>query len=140
MKLTVHRCLKKPGLIIRAKTYFLELNSRGLYLIALGNAAMIPPPRSVAHEVVGQAAFNHFDRKFEPKILENEQRIQLGQLEEMANEKHCFFLRREEVKQFKVSAFFDSIRMDIKGGKANITLYAHPEYANVINEIAKSFA
>ncbi len=137
MKLTVHRCLKKPGLIIRAKTYFLELNSRGLYIIALGNAAMMPPPRSVVHEVVGKAAYNHFDKKYEAEILANEQKIQLGQLDDLASAKYSYFLRKEEVQEFKVSSFHDAVRMDIKGGKVKITLFAHPEYGNVVTEIAK---
>ncbi len=138
MKLTVHRCLKKPGLIIRAKTYFLELNTKGLYIVALGNAAMMPPPRSVVHEVVGKAAFNHFDKKYEAEILANEQKIELGQLDELAATKYSYFLRKEDVQQFKVSSFHDAVRVDIKGGKAKITLFAHPEYMKTIHEMAKA--
>jgi len=30
MKHTINRCMKKPGLIDRARTYFVELNEKGL--------------------------------------------------------------------------------------------------------------
>lgn len=138
MKLTVHRCLKRPGLIIRAKTYFLELNTKGLYIIALGNAAMMPVSRNPISQAVGDAAYKHFDTKFETEIARNEQRIELGQMDEMAMEKHSYFLRKDEVREFKVRSIHDAVRVDIKGGKAKITLYVHPEYGSVINEISSA--
>lgn len=138
MKLTVHRCLKRPGLIIRAKTYFLELNTKGLYIVALGNAAMMPVARNPISQVVGEAAYKHFDEKFEVQIAQNEQRILLGQLDEMATEKHSYFLRRDEVQKFEVDMFLDSYRVKIKGGKAKITLFVHPHYKDVISKMVRA--
>lgn len=136
MKLTVHRCLKRPGLIIRAKTYFLELNTKGLYIIALGNAAMMPVTRNPISQAIGDAAYKHYDEKFEVQIAQSEQRIQMGQLDEMATEKHSYFLRKEEVQEFKVEMLNDSVCVKIKGGKAKITLFVHPHYKDVIAEMS----
>lgn len=138
MKLTVDRCLKRPGLIIRAKTYYLELNPKGLYIVALGNAAMMPVARNPISQAVGDAAYKHFDEKFETQIAENEQKIQLGQMEDLVSEKHSYFLRKDEVQEFKVEIFHDSVCVKIKGGKAKITLYAHPHYKDVITEMARA--
>ena len=49
MKIVIPRSYKPPGLIIRAKAYYIEFNGKGLYLVELGNASATPNTRS-AHD------------------------------------------------------------------------------------------
>ena len=136
MKITIHRCLKKPGLIIRAKTYFLELNDKGLYVIALGNATQMPVARGIIEQAAANAAVKYFDSRYEVQIAANEQRIRNGELDQLAAEKYSHFLRKEEVQVFKADQMYDgSVRMRIKGGKLKITLYAPGEYLDKVREM-----
>jgi hypothetical protein len=139
MNITIHRCLKKPGLIIRAKTYFLELNEKGLYVIALGNATQMPVARGVIEQAAANAAVKYFDNRYEKQIAANEQRIRNGELDRLATERHSHFLRREDVQLFKAVQWNDgSVRIRIKGGKLKITLFAPGEYLDKIREMEES--
>lgn len=136
MKITIPRTIKPPGLIIRAKTYYLELNNKGLYIVALGNAAVMPNTRNYFQQVVADSAVKYFDAKYEVEIAANEQRIRNGELDMLAGEKYSYFLRKEEVQTFSAEYFQDGVTVKIKGGKAKLTLHAPAEYAKSIAEIA----
>ena len=92
MSLTIQRCLKKPGIIDRARMFYLEFNEKGLYVIATGKGTQVPTVRGPFAEVIAGKAVNFFIDKFEPEIVANEERIRTGQMETMAEEKHSFFL------------------------------------------------
>lgn len=139
MKISIPRCIKPPGLIIRAKTYFLELNSKGLYMIALGNAAVIPHTRSYFQEAVADAAVNHFSSKYEVKIQENLQRITNGELDQLASGKYSYFLAKNDVQVFSVAPDnFGQVKIDIKGPGVKLKLVAPGEWSAHVNEIARA--
>lgn len=135
MKHTIHRTMKKPGLIDRARTYFLELNEKGLYILALGKATVVPNARGALSQVIADEAVNFMQKKFEVEIVANEQRVAAGKLDEMAAEKHSHFLPANAVTQFRSSKDAMGIRIDIKGPKVSITLYCHPGYATEVQAI-----
>ncbi len=137
MKITIQRCFKKPGLIDRAKNYFLELNDKGLYIIATGNATLMPRTKNMLQEAIANAAVDHFKNKFEVDIVANEKRILNGELDAMANEKMCYFLEKNQVEVFKVAKdSADAIKVSIKGGKAKLDLLVEMDYWIELNEIA----
>lgn len=136
MKISIPRSIKPPGFIIRAKTYFLELNDKGLYIIALGNATVMPNTRNYFQQAVANSAVKYFDAKYEVQIAANEQRLRNGELDTLAAEKYSYFLRKDEVQLFKADYFQDGVTLKIKGGKAKITLHAPAEYADKIHEIS----
>jgi hypothetical protein len=124
--------MKKPGLIDRARTYYLELNDKGLYIIALGKATAVPNVRGALSQVIADEAVNFMQKKFEVEIVANEQRLSNGKLEEMATEKHSHFLPVSQVTRFKSSKDPLGLRIDIKGTKVSITLYCHVGYATEV--------
>lgn len=138
MSLIIHRCLKKPGIIDRARMFYLEFNEKGLYVIATGKGTQVPTVRGPFAEVIAEKAVNFFIDRYEPEIVANEERIRIGQIETMATEKHSFFLSKNEIELFKSSPDIDSIKISIKGNKNSIKLYAHPGYQNVIEAMERS--
>ena len=137
MKITIPRCYKPPGLIIRAKTYYLELNDKGLYAIALGNATAQPVTRSAIQQAVADAAVAYFDQRYEKEIVANETRIMQGQLDQLAAEKRSYFLPKNEIVSFVVSPFGYDFRLRIKGGKANLNLIVAGPYSEQLQKMAQ---
>lgn len=138
MKLVIPRCYKAPGLIIRAKMYYLELNDRGLYMVALGNASATPVVRNPLQQMIADAAVSYFDAKYEKEIVVSEQLIASGQLDQLAAVKHSYFLQKHEVTSFTATPQGqDIINVRIKGGKADLKLQIHSFYGDVIREMMR---
>lgn len=139
MKISIPRCIKPPGLIIRAKTYFLELNDKGLYMIALGNATVMPNTRSYFQQAVADAAVNHFQSKYEVQIQENLQRIRNGELDQLASSKYSYFLAKNDVREFNITPdAYNGARVKIKGNGVKLTLVAPFDAASSLQEMAKA--
>ena len=143
MKYTVDRCMKRPGLIDRARTYYLEFNEKGLYVIAIGKAGQKPYiPRemlvTVAAQALAKPIINKIEEKMEAEIVANEQRLASGQLESMAQEKHSRFLEKGQISQFKLNKQVDTLQLVIKASGFSITLYAHEAYAEQLQQMEQA--
>ena len=141
MKQTVNRCIKKPGLIDRARTYYLELNEKGLYIIAIGKAGQKPNLRqdnlvNIAALSLAKKLNNPFAIKMEEEIVANEERLAKGLMDEMVKEKNSFFLKKNEISIFKNQQEKDAtISTHIRGGKLKITLYSDSAYMEELKKM-----
>lgn len=140
MKLTVNRCLKRPGLIDGARMYYLELNDEGLYLINLGRSTIAAPQSAdFISQAIANKALNIIQNKFEKKIHETELRVEKGELKELAKEKHSYFFSNNDIAVYNFRMVNDgSIQIEIKGGKTNMKLYAHSSYGRIIQSIKQT--
>jgi hypothetical protein len=138
MKITVTRCYKPPGLIVRAKMYYLELNDKGLYMIELGNASAMPRTRNQLQQMVAEAAVDYFDAKYEKDIVVTEQRLQNGELDQLATEKRSYFLQKNEVTTFTAVPQGHDISVRIKGGKADLKLIVSGSFGQSIQEMMRT--
>lgn len=137
-KITVARCYKPPGLIVRAKMYYLELNDKGLYMIELGNASATPVTRNALQQMVADAAVEYFDAKYEKEIVVTEQRLRNGELDQLATEKRSYFLQKSEVKTFTAVAQGHDLSVRIKGGKADLKLVVLGNFGTSIQEMMRA--
>lgn len=122
MKIVIPRSYKPPGLIIRAKAYYIEFNDKGLYLVELGNASATPNTRSALQTYIAEKAVSYFDAKYEKGYLIVEERLRNGDLDQLVTEKRSYFLRKDEVKQFSFVSSGGQLDVRIKGGKADLKL------------------
>lgn len=122
MKITIPRCYKPPGLIIRAKAYYIEFNDKGLYLVELGNASATPNTRGALQTYIAEKAVSYFDEKYEKDYLMVEERLRNGELDQLVTENRSYFLRKDEVKKFAVTLAGNDFDLRIKGGKADLKL------------------
>jgi hypothetical protein len=138
MKITIPRCYKPPGLIIRAKAYYIELNDKGLYLIELGNASATPNTRGALEGYIAEKAVAYFDAKYEKDYLITEERLRNGELDQLATEKRSYFLRKEEIKKFSVSPSGIDFDVRVKGGKADLKLLVASSNKESIQQMAEA--
>ncbi len=139
MNLIVNRTMKKPGLIDRARTYYLELSDLGLYIIALGKAGQKPHLRSNlvnnAAQALVKGIVHSIELKMEEEIVANEARIAAGNNKEMVLEKKSYFLTKNQISNFNVSNDGEFLKINIKGEKVALTLFADPAYKEEIQAI-----
>jgi hypothetical protein len=133
MSNVIHRCIKRPGLIDRARTYYLELNTKGLYILCLGNATQeIPRSGDFVANAIATQAVNFIANQYEKKIRETETQIQTSGIDGVAQEKHSHFLLPSEIENFEFNLLSDnSLRIKIKSGKLKITLFADGYYSRI---------
>lgn len=130
MEYTINRSIKRPGLIVGARTMFIQLNDQGLYVICLGNATQSPKPSNdLIVNFVADKAVDFFQNRYEKKIRETEARIKSENLDDLAKGKLCYFIPLEQVTLFKTSIEADSsLKIHMKGGKLNMKVYTHQYY------------
>lgn len=139
MKISIPRCYKPPGLIVRAKMYYLELNDKGLYMIELGNASAMPNTRNALQQMVADKAVAYFDAKYEKDIVATEQRLHNGELDQLATEKRSYFLQKQEVGTFtSVVDGSGILHVRIKGGKADLKLQMDAGFGESIREMMRA--
>ncbi len=140
MSLIIHRCIKRPGLIEGARTYYLELNNDGLHIICLGNATQeVPSSGNIASDIIAGKAINFIANRYEKKIREMEDRIQKEGVNVISKEKKSHFLTTSQIEIFEFTMLNDgSIRIKIKGGKAKLTLFAHQYYGRTLQNMKQS--
>lgn len=133
----IARCLKRPGLIDRAKTYRLVHNSKGLYLICLGNSTVDTPAGkgSVAGVIAGKV-IDKMAEKFEKTAQETEARIEKEGLDTMAKTKKSYYVPAQKIESFvhKPGANGTST-VDIKGEGVKMRLWVHSSYDNDLQHI-----
>lgn len=116
MNYSISRCIKPPGLLQRALTYYIELNENGLYLICLGKATVQPVTRDPLSQVVANQAVKFFDKRYEKEIAKNEEQLKTMGTNEMAKNKNCFLLPIENISSFKIKIMGNrSIQIKLKG-------------------------
>lgn len=140
MKLTVNRCLRRPGLLDGARTFYIELNDQGLFLISLGRSTIAAPKSAdIISQAIANKALDMIQNKFEKKIREVEVKLENGELLSLVNTKHSHFLKPDEVDVFDFTMLNDgTVQINIKGGKAKMKLYAHSSYGRIIQSIKQS--
>jgi hypothetical protein len=138
MKYSISRCTKPPGLIIRALTYYLELNEKGLYLICLGNATAQPVTHDIISAAIADGAVKFFDNRYEKQIKKNEEQLLTLGAEKMVNTRHSHFFELNTLKALKVSQLTNGmIQIEIKGPK-KIKLQCHPHFHSIALSIAQT--
>jgi hypothetical protein len=137
MEYTINRSVKRPGLIVGARTMFIQLNDKGLYVICLGNATQTPrPTNDLIVNLVADKAVDFFQNRYEKKIRETEARIKTESLDDLAKGKLCYFIPTNEITFFKASIEPDShLKIQMKGGKLNMKVYTHPYYQQIAESI-----
>lgn len=136
MNYVIHRCVKPPGLIIRALTYYLELNDQGLYIICLGNATAQPNTHDIISEVIADQAVKFFDKRYEKEIKKNEEILQKDGVEKSLKNKRSYFLTPKQISDFKVTQLnSNQIKIVIKGD-TKITLVCNGYYIGIANAIS----
>lgn len=140
MKITVNRCLRKPGLLDGARSFYLELNDNGLYIINLGRSTIaVPQSADIISQAIANKALDIIQNKFEKRIRETELRIENGELKSLAQEKHSCFLTPDKIEDFNFVNLSDgSVQISIKGEKIKMKLYAHVSYQRIIQSIKES--
>lgn len=143
MKYTINRCMKMPGLIDRARTYFLELNDKGLYIIAIGKAGLEPNIRqdnltNIAAMAIAKKINSPIARKMEEEILTNEERLQNGKMEEIVREKKSYFLTTNDIVSFKTTNQGKTTKINIKGKGMKIELHVDNSYSDQISGISNA--
>ncbi len=133
----IHRCIKKPGLIDRARTFYLELNDKGLYIICLGNTTQeVPRSGDLVAHAIATKAIHFIANRYEKKIKATEEQIQTKGVDEMVQTKHSYLFSKSEVEIFDFIVLSDqSIQIKIKGPKQKITLYADAYYGRTAQNI-----
>lgn len=140
MSLIIHRCIKRPGLIEGARTFYLELNNEGLHIICLGNATQeVPGSGNIAADIIAGKAINFIANRYEKKIREAEERIQKEGVSILSKEKKSYFLTPAQIEVFDFSVLNDgTIKINIKGGKAKLTLFAHQYYGRTLQNMKQT--
>jgi len=140
MSLIVHRCIKRPGLIEGARTFYLELTEEGLHIICLGNATQeVPSSGNIASDIIAGKAINFIANRYEKKIRETEERIQKEGVSTVSKENKSFFLTPSQIEIFDFTMLNDgTIQIKIKGGKAKLTLFAHQYYGRTVQNMKQS--
>jgi len=136
----VHRCIKRPGLIEGARTFYLELTEEGLHIICLGNATQeVPSSGNIASDIIAGKAINFIANRYEKKIRETEERIQKEGVSTVSKENKSFFLTPSQIEIFDFTMLNDgTIQIKIKGGKAKLTLFAHQYYGRTVQNMKQS--
>jgi hypothetical protein len=136
MNYIIQRCTKPPGLIIRALTYYLELNDQGLYIICLGNATAQPNTNDIISEAIANQAVKFFDKRYEKEIQKNEEILKKDGLEKSLKNKRSYFLTLAQISDFKVTQLNGSqIKIAIKGD-VKITLICHSYYSAIASAMS----
>ncbi len=137
MKITIPLCYKPPGLIIRAKAYYIEFNDKGLYSVELGNASATPNTRGALQTYIDEKAVSYFDEKYEMDYLMVEERLRNGELDQLVTENRSYFLRKDEVKKFAVTLAGHDFDLRIKGGKADLKLLVASSNKESVQQLAQ---
>lgn len=140
MSLIIHRCIKRPGLIEGARTFYLELNNEGLHIICLGNATQeVPDSGNIAADILAGKAINFIANRYEKKIRETEERIQKEGVSILSKEKKSYFLTPAQIEVFDFTVLNDgTIKINIRGGKAKLTLFAHQYYGRTLQNMKQT--
>lgn len=135
--ITIHRSLKRPGLIDRARTYRIILNQEGLYFICLGKATMEVPQRGdVIAEAIAGKILQGIAGKFEKEIQETEARLEKEGVVAMAKTPKSYFIPSNAISLFEAKQLGDGvIRLTAKGNGVNITLDIHPYYKSAVDRM-----
>lgn len=94
MSTVIRRCVKRAGLIDRARTFRLEHNEKGLYILYLGPATGQFRTRRVSllEEYMQKAALEHFGTKYEAVHVQAEAELQRVGLDAFAAQKQSGFI------------------------------------------------
>jgi hypothetical protein len=135
--ITIHRSLKRPGLIDRARTYRIVSNADGLYFICLGKATLEVPQRGeIIAEAIAGKIVESIAAKFEKEIRETEARLEKEGVVAMAKTPKSYFIPRSALSLLEAKQLGDGvIRLTAKGNGVNITLDIHPYYKNAVDRM-----
>ncbi len=94
MAIVITRCVKRAGLIERARTYRLEHNAKGLYVLCIGPATGRFTPKRVPllQQMMQEAAVKYFDTKYEAEHLAAEAELSRIGLDAYAARKLSAFI------------------------------------------------
>lgn len=134
----IPRCLKRPGLIERAKTYRLQWNNQGLYLICLGNATLQVNTQQSAAHALASGIVDKMAAKFEQQAQATEKRIEQEGLPAMAQTKKSYFIPTADLQVFEYKPVADgSLRVNIKSKVVNMALQVHTYYQPQLDAILR---
>lgn len=124
----IPRCIKKPGLIVGARTYRLVFNESGLYLIQIGKAMMDTPPTDPISGAIANSIIDKIAAKREKEMAEVEAELAGKDLNSLVDNKKSYFISKQDFSELKITENMSEIKLKIKSSKINIDLYAHSDY------------
>lgn len=124
----IPRCIKKPGLIVGARTYRLIFNETGLYIIQIGKAMMDAPPSDPISGAIANSIIDKIAAKREKEMAEVEAELAGKDLNSLIDNKKSYFIRKENFNELKITENVSEIKLKIKSSVINIDLYFHPSY------------
>ncbi len=133
--LIISRCIKKPGFIVGARTYRLVKNINGLYIIEIGKAMMETPKTNIVSDAIANALIDKLAEKREKDMSAVEKGIAGKDLNQLVDNKKCFLIRKEDIKEIKLSTDNYELKLSIKSAKLKIELYFWPEDKAILETI-----
>ena len=121
--LIIKRCVKKPGLIVGARTYRLVLGDEGLYILEIGKAMMETPRTDVVSGAIADVFIDKLAEKREKDIIQVEQSLEGQDLTKLVDNKKNYLVRKEDIKEIELSDKNNELKLSIKATKIKITLY-----------------
>ncbi len=138
MNLVIRRCVKKPGLIDRARTFRLEYAEQGLFVVYLGPATgefrKFP---GLLEKAISDAALSYFGNRYEQQHAQSEEELARVGLAGFMAKPHCTLVPAGASVQ---TTFFDAEgAVLIKHAKLKLKLFMNPSDYQVMKEIRGRF-
>lgn len=98
----VEKCIKKAGLLTRARTYRLELHEDGLFILCLGKATgdFTDVRLTTLEKVVAKKALNFFEQKYEKEHQTAVDELKLYGVRQFAQKKNCSMIPLANLKSY----------------------------------------
>ncbi len=140
MSLLIRRCIKKPGLIDRARTYRLEHNEQGLYVLYLGPATgeFTKFRPGALEKVMADAALSYFGNRYEKQHLEAEAELERIGLGAFVTKPHCALIAPRSQAEITLSDS-DGAAV-IKHQKLKLKVFLNPGDYDVMKAIRSAMA
>ena len=93
----IPRCIKKPGLIVGARTYRLIFNETGLYIIQIGKAMMDAPPSDPISGAIANSIIDKIAAKREKEMAQVEAELagKCKDLNSLVDNKKSYLIRKK---------------------------------------------
>ncbi len=98
----VEKCIKKAGLLSRARTFRLELHPEGLYILCLGKATgeFTDVRLTTFEKMVAKKALNYFGKRYDEEHQHAFEELLLFGPREFAKKKNSHFIPAKEIDRY----------------------------------------
>lgn len=144
MSIVIRRCVKKAGLIARARTFRLECDEQGLYVLCLGRATgemnfeHLTSLERAAAKLATEKALSYYGDRYEKEHVQAEDELARVGAKAFASRPHCWLIPRGAGAKVALDASQSSVR--VRHGKVNLELFLSPPDFETMKEIARQLA